>query len=79
MQDNTHTAFLPVAPMPLRGFHIENSCGNVKWKKRMPVSDKGKGRGIGLLNVKQSIDKYDGDLQLKQDGNRFVADLFLNS
>ena len=37
--------------------HIENSCGNVKWKKRMPVSDKGKGRGIGLLNVKQSIDK----------------------
>jgi len=29
--------------------------------------------------VKQSIDKYDGDLQLKQDGNRFVADLFLNS
>ena len=59
--------------------HIENSCGKVKWKKRMPVSDKGKGRGIGLLNVKQSIDKYDGDLQLKQDGNRFVADLFLNS
>ena len=59
--------------------HIENSCGNVKWKKRMPVSDKGKGRGIGLLNVKQSIDKYDGNLQLKQDGNRFVADLFLNS
>ena len=50
-----------------------------KWKKRMPVSDKGKGRGIGLLNVKQSIDKYDGNLQLKQDGNRFVADLFLNS
>ena len=42
--------------------HIENSCGNVKWKKRMPVSDKGKGRGIGLLNVKQSIDKYDGNL-----------------
>ena len=59
--------------------HIENSCGKVKWKKRMPVSDKGKGRGIGLLNVKQSIDKYDGDLQLKQDGNRCVADLFLNS
>ena len=59
--------------------HIENSCGNVKWKKRMPVSDKGKGRGIGLLNVKQSIDKYDGNLQLKQDGNKFVADLFLNS
>ena len=22
--------------------HIENSCGKVKWKKRMPVSDKGK-------------------------------------
>ena len=59
--------------------HIENSCGKVKWKKRMPVSDKGKGRGIGLLNVKQSIDKYDGNLQLKQDGNKFVADLFLNS
>ncbi len=47
-------------------------------EKRMPVSDKGKA-GIGLLNVKQSIDKYDGNLQLKQDGNKFVADLFLNS
>ena len=58
---------------------IENSCGNVKWKNGVPVSTKGKNRGIGLLNVKESIEKYDGNLTLRQEKNKFMADLFLNA
>ncbi|MBD5466032.1 MAG: sensor histidine kinase [Lachnospiraceae bacterium] len=58
---------------------IENSCDIVKWKNDFPISRKGKGRGIGLLNVRSSIDKYDGSLKLKQDNKKFVAELFLNS
>ena len=40
---------------------------------------KGKGGGIGLLNVQSSVKKYDGNLILKSDGNKFIAELFLNS
>ena len=58
---------------------IENSCDSVKWKNDSPVSKKGKGRGIGLLNVRSSIDKYDGSLKLKQENKKFVAELFLNA
>lgn len=58
---------------------IENSCGDVKWKNGVPVSTKGKNRGIGLLNVKESIEKYDGNLTLRQEKNKFMADLFLNA
>lgn len=38
-----------------------------------------KGGGIGLLNVQSSIKKYDGNLTLKYIGNKFIAELFLNS
>ena len=58
---------------------IENSCDDVKWKNDIPISKKGKGRGIGLLNVRSSIDKYDGSLKLKQENKKFVAELFLNA
>lgn len=50
-----------------------------KWRNGFPVSNKGKNGGIGLLNVQSSIKKYDGDLTLKNDGNKFAAELFLNS
>ena len=43
------------------------------------IFNKGKNGGIGLLNVQSSIKKYDGDLTLKNDGNKFAAELFLNS
>ena len=56
---------------------IENNCNEVKWKNGFPVSNKGKNGGIGLLNVQSSIKKYDGDLTLKNDGNKFAAELFL--
>lgn len=58
---------------------IENSCNNIKWKNGFSVSNKGKDKGIGLLNVKSSIEKYDGDLTLKQEENKFIVELFLNS
>lgn len=58
---------------------IENSCNIVRWKNDMPISKKGKNGGIGLLNVKSSIEKYDGNLNLKQENQRFIAELFLNS
>jgi len=58
---------------------LENNCGEVKWKNGFPVSAKGKGGGIGLLNVQSSVKKYDGNLILKSDGNKFIAELFLNS
>lgn len=58
---------------------IENSCNDIKWKNGFPVSDKGKKRGIGLLNVRSSIEKYDGNLTLKQEEHRFIVGLFLNS
>lgn len=58
---------------------IENSCNDIKWKNGFPVSDKGKGRGIGLLNVRSSIEKYDGNLTLKQKEHKFIVELFLNS
>lgn len=58
---------------------IENSCNDVKWKNGFPVSEKGKNRGIGLLNVKNSIGKYDGDLILKQEKNKFIVKFFLNA
>ena len=58
---------------------IENSCSDVKWKNGVPVSDKGKNRGIGLLNVKRSIEKYDGDIKFRNNNGVFVVDMFLNS
>ncbi|MBD5543339.1 MAG: GHKL domain-containing protein [Lachnospiraceae bacterium] len=58
---------------------IENSCNVVRWKNNMPISKKGKNGGIGLLNVKSSIEKYDGNLILKQENQKFIAELFLNS
>lgn len=58
---------------------IENNCNAVTWENGLPVSKKGKGRGIGLLNVQSSIEKYDGSLKLKQENQKFTAELFLNS
>lgn len=58
---------------------IENSCMPVKWKNGLPVSKKGKDRGIGLTNVKRAIEKYDGDIKLDDENGMFIVDIFLNS
>lgn len=51
----------------------------VKWKNDMPVSEKGKNRGIGLMNVRRAIEKYDGDMKLEEENGMFIVDIFLNS
>ncbi len=58
---------------------VENNSNYVKWKNGMPVSEKGKERGIGILNVKRSISKYDGDIKLRWENNKFIAEMFLNT
>lgn len=58
---------------------IENSCNPIRWKNGKPISEKGRGRGIGLLNVRRSIEKYDGDMKLKYEEGMFIVELFLNS
>ena len=44
----------------------------------MPISEKGAGRGLGLLNVQRSIAKYEGDLKMKWKDDRFTVEMFLN-
>ncbi len=69
----------------IRAYHkmvsikVENNSDYVKWKNGMPVSEKGKERGIGILNVKRSISKYDGDIKLRWENNKFIAEMFLNT
>lgn len=58
---------------------IENTSLPLKWKKGAPVSEKGKNHGIGLLNVKRSIEKYDGDIFFEQKNGIVTVDLLLNS
>ena len=58
---------------------VENDCNPVRWRVGMPVSEKGENRGIGLLNVRKSIDKYDGDLKLRESNGKFIAEFFLNT
>ena len=58
---------------------VENDCNPVRWRAGMPVSEKGENRGIGLLNVRKSIDKYDGNLKLRESKGKFIAEFFLNT
>lgn len=58
---------------------VENDCNPVKWRADIPVSEKGENRGIGLLNVRKSIDRYDGNLKLRENNGKFIAEFFLNT
>lgn len=58
---------------------IENTSNELKWREGIPVSKKGENHGMGLLNVKRSVEKYDGDMKLQYDNGIFVVDIFLNS
>lgn len=58
---------------------IKNSCSVIHWKKDWPVSEKNGHQGLGLLNVKQIIEKYDGSMSLKAQDGMFIVDIFLNS
>ena len=58
---------------------MKNSSPPVKWKNGFPVSEKGKNRGIGLMNVRRTIEKYGGDMKLEEEKGTFIVDIFLNS
>lgn len=58
---------------------MKNSSPPVKWKNEFPISEKGKNRGIGLMNVRRAIEKYGGDMKLKEENGTFIVDIFLNS
>ncbi len=58
---------------------IENTYTSVKWKNGLPVSQKGKDRGIGLSNVMHCIEKYDGNMKLSSKEGKFTVDIILNS
>lgn len=58
---------------------LANTCAGVSWKNGVPISKKGKNRGIGLLNVQRSIEKYDGDMKMLDKDGMFIVDIFLNS
>lgn len=74
--------YIRIRIMPLQEMvlvRIENNSLPLKWKNGMPVSEKGKNHGIGLLNVKRSIKKYDGDISFQQKNDMVIVDLLLNS
>lgn len=58
---------------------IKNSCSVIHWKKGWPVSEKNGHQGLGLLNVKQIIEKYEGSMSLKAQDGMFIVNIFLNS
>ena len=49
------------------------------WYHGKPVSRKGKNHGIGLINVENTIKKYNGNMILKEKQGEFVCDIILNS
>lgn len=57
---------------------IENNCGEVKWKMVSGISER-KRRWNRTAECSEQCKKYDGNLILKSDGNKFIAELFLNS
>lgn len=60
--------------------HISNSMeGKLMWYHGKPVSRKGKNHGIGLINVENTIKKYNGNMILKEKQGEFVCDIILNS
>lgn len=68
----------------INGYHqmisvkIENNSDYVKWKDKIPVSEKGKDRGLGILNVQRSVEKYDGNIKLSWKDNKFIVEMLLN-
>lgn len=74
--------YIQVSIMPYQEMvlvRIKNTSLPLNWKNGMPVSEKGKNHGIGLLNVKRSIEKYDGDISIQQKNGIVTVDLLLNS
>ena len=59
---------------------VENSTIQaLEWKDGRPVSRKDGQHGIGLKNVEQTIEKYDGTMQLTMEHGFFHCNIVLSS
>ena len=59
--------------------HISNSSsGQIKWHGKKPVSNKGRNHGIGLINVENVINKYNGNMILEEKNGVFSCDIICN-
>ena len=56
---------------------LENTrSGTILWdKKGFPVSQKGEGHGIGLENIRNIVEKYQGDMVLDETKDRFICNI----
>jgi signal transduction histidine kinase len=58
---------------------ISNSTMPIeKWHLGKPVSRKGKNHGIGLLNVENIIEKYNGNMILEEKNKKFSCNIIFN-
>lgn len=79
METDKHIFIFIKAYHEMVAVQIKNSCSVINWKKGWPVSEKNRHQGLGLLNVKKIIEKYDGSMNLKTQDGMFIVDIFLNS
>lgn len=60
--------------------NITNTSDNVsKWSKGKPISVKGERHGIGLINVENVVDKYNGNLILEEKEGLFICNIIFNA
>lgn len=58
---------------------INNSAKPIeKWNLGKPISSKGKNHGIGLLNVENTIKKYNGSMVLEEENKEFSCKIIFN-
>lgn len=50
-----------------------------KWSNGKPVSHKGEKHGIGLINVENVVDKYNGNLILEEKEGLFICNIIFNA
>ena len=55
-----------------------NPCaGELRWKNGLPVTDRGRGHGIGLLSVRQAVERYGGVLDVALSGGEFTVTMMI--
>ena len=55
-------------------FYIENGFnGSIKKKNQQFLTTKANGNGIGIESVKYVVHKYNGDVNIKTDENKFIV------
>ena len=55
-------------------FYVENGFeGNIKRNNQHFLTTKANGSGIGIESVKYVVHKYNGDVNIKTDENKFIV------